>query len=71
MGQPEKEPKPVDSDFGQVEADDARPMTEEEFQTLQLNRMVQAQGRTIGAFQQRIHELEMRIIELMSDASPG
>jgi hypothetical protein len=46
---------------------EAREMTEQEFATLQLNQMIAAQARTISAFQHRVHELEMTIIELMAE----
>jgi hypothetical protein len=46
---------------------EAREMTEQEFAALQLNQMIEAQARTISAFSHRVHELEMRIIELMAE----
>jgi hypothetical protein len=67
MGQHEKEM--LERIDAEVRADpgEARPMTEEEFATLQLNQMIAAQARTISAFQHRVHELEMTIIELMAE----
>ena len=70
MGQHEKEMlERIDADPDELRADpgEARPMTEQEFAALQLNQMIEAQARTIAAFQQRVHELEMRIVELMAE----
>jgi len=56
--QPETETD--DSTISQAEAD------EKTIRILELEHLVMLQGNTITAFSNRNHELEMRIVELMS-----